>query len=81
LILPADKKLYLNFDVKRAGYIKVELEGVNGRKLADCDPMFGNALKKQVTWKGNASFGVENGKPTSLRFRMRSAKLFSFEVK
>lgn len=81
LLLPPDKKLYLNFDVKRAGYIRVELEGVNGRKQADCDLMFGNALKRQVTWKGNASFGVENGKPTSLRFRMRSAKLFSFEVK
>lgn len=81
LILPPDKQLYLNFDVKRAGYIRAELEGVTGRKLADCDPLFGNALKKQVTWKGKASLGVENGMPTSLRFRMRSAKLFSFEVR
>ena len=81
LMLPPGQKLYLNFDVKRAGYLRVEVEGVNGRKQADCDPLLGNALKKQVTWKGNASLGVENGKPTSLRFRMRSAKLFSFEMK
>ncbi len=77
-ILPPDKKLYLNFDVKRAGYIRVE---VADRKFSDCDPLFGNALKKQVTWKGNASLGGKNGEPTSLRFRMRSAKLFSFELK
>jgi len=73
--------LHLNFDVKRAGYIKVEVEGVRGRSLADCDPMFGNSLKKQVTWKGNASLGVEKAEPVTLRFQMRSAKLFSFEVK
>ena len=54
---------------------------MDGRKLADCDSLFGNALKKQVTWKGDASLGVAKDKPTSLRFRMRSAKLFSFEVK
>jgi hypothetical protein len=79
-ILPG-QTLHLNFDVKRAGYIQVEIEGVKGRKLADCDPLFGNSLKKQVAWKGNASLGVENDKPVPLRFRMRSAKLFSFEVK
>ena len=77
----AGDTLHLNFDIKRAGYIKVEVEGVAGRGLEDCDALFGTTFKKQVTWKGNGSLGAEKGKPVVLRFRMRSAKLFSFEVR
>ena len=73
--------LHLNFEVKRAGYIKAEVEGVAGRGLEDCDALFGSAFKKQVTWKGNGSLGPKKGKAVVLRFRMRSAKLFSFEVR
>ena len=80
LSLPADT-LHLNYEVKRAGYIKVEVEGVKGRGLEDCDALLGSSLKKQVTWKGNGSLGPKNGKPVVLRFRMRTAKLFSFEVR
>ena len=56
------------------------IEGVDGRKLDDCDPLIGNAFKKQVTWKGNGSIGVPKGKAVQLHFTMRCAKLFSFEV-
>ena len=73
--------LHLNFEVKRAGYLKVGVEGVAGRGLEDCDVLLGNSLKQQVTWKGEASLGLTPGKPVALRFQMRSAKLFSFEVR
>jgi len=77
----AGETLHLNFNVKRAGYIQVQVEGVPGRKLENCDRLFGNSLKKQATWKGNGSLGVKPGTPVTFRFRMRRAKLFSFEVK
>lgn len=74
-------RLFLNFDTKRAGFVKVEVEGANGRSLGDCDPLFDNELKKQVTWKGSGSLGIEPGKPVRLHFQMRCARLFSFEVR
>jgi len=77
----AGDTLHLNYEVKRAGYIKVEVEGIKGRGLKDCDALFGSSLKKHVSWKGNGSLGQQNGKPVLLRFQMRGAKLFSFEVK
>ena len=80
MILPGDS-LYLNFETSRAGYIKVAVEGVEGRTLDDCDALFGNELKKQVTWEGNPSMGIREDQKVLLRFKMRSAKLFSFEVR
>lgn len=73
--------LFLNFDTRHAGFVKVEVEGVDGRGLADCDPLVGNKVKKQATWKGSGSLGVEPGRPVRFHFQMRCAKLFSFEVR
>jgi len=74
--------LRLNFDVNRNGFIKVELIGQNGRTLDDCDTLWGNRLDAVVTWKGQSSL---IGRPAArggmtIRFRLRSAKLFSFQV-
>jgi hypothetical protein len=79
-LLPG-QTLYLNFETRQAGYIKVEVVDVEGRKLEDCDPLVGDQIKQAVTWKGETGLKVPEGKAASLRFRMRAAKLFSFEVK
>jgi hypothetical protein len=73
--------LRLNFHVKRDGFLKVEVLGHNGRKLDDCDPLFGDAIGRQVTWKGQSAIrSTGGGEDVTFRFRLRSAKLFSFEV-
>jgi len=50
-----------------------------GRSVADCDPIHGDHANRIVTWKGDATLGVEPGAGVVLSFRMRSAELFGFE--
>jgi hypothetical protein len=47
-------ELYLNFQTRRAGYIKVEVVDAKGRALANCDPPVGDHLKAKVPWKGES---------------------------
>jgi hypothetical protein len=75
------KTLYLNFETRQAGYIRVEVMDVEGRKIDDCDPLSGDKIKSPVTWHGESALNVPEGKPAVLHFRMRAAKLFSFEIK
>lgn len=79
LLLPGNK-LLLNFATKPAGFIKVEVEDAAGRTLDDCDPLIGDQLKTTVTWRSQSSLGAQPGRSVVLRFRLRAAKLFSFEV-
>jgi hypothetical protein len=79
-------KLFLNFETGRTGYIKVSVEGdrkhpVANRTLELCDALFGNQLKKQVSWKGQETIGVKPGESFTLRFQLRAAKLYSFELR
>jgi hypothetical protein len=73
-------KLFLNFETKPAGYIKVEVTDAVGRSLDDCDPLIGDQLKAAVTWHGQNSLGVPAARGVVLRFHLRAAKLYSFEV-
>lgn len=77
---PGDQ-LYLNFEAKMPGYVKVGVEGVDNRGVDDCDLLVGDHLKKLVTWKGQSSIGVPKDKPFCLRFQLKAAKLFSFEFR
>jgi hypothetical protein len=70
--------LRLNFHARRNGFVKVEIVGRNGRTIDDCDPLFGDSYDKTVTWKGQSALNALGG--VTLRFRLRSAKLFSFET-
>ncbi|WP_428939924.1 hypothetical protein [Fontivita pretiosa] len=71
--------LRLNFHARRNGFVKVEVVGKPGRSLDDCDDLFGDRLGATVTWRGQSSIGAGTGGSVTLRFRLRSAKLFSFE--
>jgi len=78
-IMPPGRKLLINAVTKRAGEIRVQVDGVPGRTFADCDPIVGDQYRKPVTWKGQADLGHRNGSPIVLRFRMTKAKLFGLE--
>ncbi len=80
LVLPGET-LYLNFETKQAGYVKVAVDDIGDRRLDDCDPLIGDRLKAPVTWKGEQALKVAKGKPAVLRFRLRAAKLYSFEIR
>ena len=75
-------QLFLNFQTQRNGYVKVAIEGgPSGRSLEECDVLFGDQAKKLVTWKGDGGIGVKAGDDFTLHFKLRAAKLFSFELR
>jgi hypothetical protein len=77
----AGDALYLNFRTRRAGYVKVEVADTEGRALADCDPLIGDQLKAKVTWKGQSSIDPAARQRLRLHFRLRAARIYSFEFK
>jgi len=73
--------LLLNFQTRRNGWIKVSVEGKSSRSLDNCDRLFGDQIQKQVTWKGDGNLGISPGEDFALRFHLRAARLYSFEVR
>ena len=49
-------------------------------RTADCVPLAGDETDRIVAWKGGEDLGHRDGQPVTLRFRMRSASLFAFEL-
>jgi hypothetical protein len=78
---PPGQTLHLNFRAESGGWIKVQVDGAGNRGLDDCDPLAGDEPKKLVTWKGQSSLGRPGDADVVLRFRVRAAKLFSFEFR
>ncbi len=75
------ERLYLNYEAPRNGYVKVEIQGGDGRKLENCDLLTGNQVRKEVTWKGASGIGVKPGESFTLHIKMKAAKLYSFELR
>ena len=82
------RRVHLNFTTAPAGRIEVAVCGrwpgkkpVPGRGFEDCDRLVGDELDRPITWKGNPDIGTPQGEPVTLRFRMRTAKLYSVEFK
>lgn len=80
------RRVHLNFRTAPAGYVQVEALGpkgavLPGRTFSDCDRLTGDHLDHVITWRGEADLGHPDGSPVTLRFRLRSADLFSVEFK
>ena len=79
-------KLEINFSTSAAGSVRIEIQDadgtpVEGFRLADCPEIFGDALERVVSWKGNSDVGRLAGKPVRLRFVLRDADLYSIRFK
>jgi hypothetical protein len=77
---------HLNFRTKPAGYVQVEAVGpdgkvIDGRSFADCDALNGDHLDRVITWRGKSDLGHPADGAVTLRFRLRTADLFSVEFK
>lgn len=75
-------ELSLNVATSAAGMVKVEIRDVEGTPLPgftldDCDLIYGDAIDRRVSWKGNKSVESLKGKPVVLRFALREADLYS----
>lgn len=77
-------QLQLNVDTGALGSVRVELLDQQGRVIpgyaeSDCDPINGNYIARTVTWKGKSDVSALAGQVLSLRFVMRSTKLYAFQ--
>jgi len=72
------KQLRINAKIRHAGEIRVGLIKIKGRSPEDCDPIAGDSLAHPVTWKGDASLGLDDTR-VRLQFKLRLAELYGFE--
>ncbi len=80
----AGDRLSLNYASSAAGSLMVEIQDANGRpiegfRLADCQPIFGDQIDRAVTWTSKASLSRLRGRPVRLRFVLKDADLYSFQ--
>jgi len=76
------KELSLNVATSAADLVQVEIRSPDGTPtpgftLADCDIIYGDALDRRVSWKGNKSVESLIGRPVVLRVVMREADVYS----
>ena len=77
--------LRLNARVKAAGHVLVELAGQDRQPLpgygfADADPVLGDSLDHIVSWNGRTKISRDMTQPLTMRFRLRCATMFAFEL-
>jgi hypothetical protein len=78
-IEPMGRSLRLNARIPRGGEVRVGLVGIDGRRVAECDPIYGDSLAHPVTWRGDDNARVQQGFPVTLHFQIRAAELFGYE--
>ena len=77
------RALRLNTDAR--GDIRVEVQDENGKPMpgfsaAECVPVKGDSVHASVGWQNQKDMAVLQGRTIKLRFKMRVARLFSFQA-
>ena len=76
--------LYLNFSSSASGDVHVEILDdagivIPGFSRELCDPIFGDTVKRKVSWSGKENLSSLRGKTIRLRFIMKDADLYAFQ--
>lgn len=76
-------RLFLNATTE-GGSITVEMQDETGTSIegftsADCIPVEGDSLRHEVAWKSGRNPGDLHGRAVKLTFKIRRAKLYSFQ--
>lgn len=76
-------RLWINFSTSAGGSLRVELQdadgaAVKGCEMADCVPIFGDAIEQPVVWRGVTSLRPWEGAPVRLRIELKDADLYAF---
>lgn len=79
-------KMVLNLATSAVGFIKVVLQDIDykeikGFGIKDAEPIFGDAIEREVRWKGNPDLSKLAGRPVRIRFVLNEADLYSFQFK
>lgn len=83
-LLVTGRNLSLNFATSAAGGIKVEIEYANGTPIPgfsmdDAVETIGNEIERVVRWNFGNDCSSLTGIPVRLKFRLKDAKLYSFQ--
>ena len=75
-------ELRLNFATGVAGEVRVELQDAAGSPLPgyalnDCEPVFGDAVDRAVTWKHGTNVSAWAGQPVRLRLTLKDADVYA----
>ncbi len=85
LVFSGDE-LVVNFATSAAGSLRVEIQDLEGKPregfaLADCPPVFGDAIDRVVYWKNGADVRKLAGNPVRLRWVLKDADLYAFQFR
>jgi hypothetical protein len=80
------RKLLLNFATSAPGYIKVEIQNVEGKpvpgySLNDADELIGNYIEHSASWRSGTDVSSLSNQPIRLHFVMKDANLYSLQFK
>lgn len=72
-------ELFLNYSTSAAGFIKIEIMSLNGKKIEgfSTDEIFGDSIEEKVLWKSGKDLKEISGLPVILRFTMKDADIYS----
>jgi len=81
-----ETELVINYSTSAAGTVRCEIldesgTPIPGYTLDDCDEIFGDAIERAVTWKGQSELKTLAGKPVRLRFVMNDADLYAIRFR
>jgi hypothetical protein len=82
----AGERLMLNYSTSAAGFLQVEVANesgvaLDGLSFDDMLPLYGDSLQEEVRWKSGTGLRGLEDRPVRLRFRMKDADLYAFQVK
>ena len=77
-------KLKLNFSTSIKGWVKVEIQTINGKSIngytiQKCSEIYGDAIGKVVSWEKGSSLNNINNEPIRIRFILKDADIYSFK--
>jgi len=80
----AGRRLEVNMDAHAGGCLKVEILDESAHPVAGfsgraADWLWGNDIRRRVTWRGGDDVSVLRGRTVRLRFSGKACKLYSFQ--
>lgn len=79
-------ELLANYSTSAVGYLRLELQDEHGRpidgfRLEDMEPMYGDEIEGRVNWGTEADFKLLRDRPVRIRMQIKDADLFSLKWK
>ncbi len=80
-LVPAGRRMYVNCVSSRAGGVRIEVAGLDGKPLfgrgfEDCTGLVGDQPRGVVSWGSQTDLGHKEGQAVILRFRLEQATVY-----